>query len=361
MPSTAEVNIAATEASSYEYHGGSAPPPPTDRVVLPEQEEETLKEAVVQEHVRDVEIEEIQPVVERERIVTEVQQVVQPVLDVVNEAPVVEEAVLEQEEHKFKEKTTTENLERYEEQANAFKDEQSHVVVHETVYKEPVIHETVKHKIIKEVQPVIERVVTKTHVIQETQPIKETFVKAPIVHEQEIAAPITMDEFRSASRPRSPSPLKTPLKDVLDSHPLSTTTSSSPLTPPRTTRSRSTSKSPSRLTSRKSTSPGPMTRLKRKKLAEAAEDEDTTATTTIDVTQSATVEEVDSEGDVVIGEVSQPSVLHGRLEKVLGTVEAGLGELVGSDRLVEDGESRVAEGEAEIEAAQAAKRRRVEV
>lgn len=91
-------------------------------------------EAVVHETVAAVEREEIQPVVERERIQTEIQQVVQPVLDVVTEVPTVEKVQLEEEKHKYREKAKEDDLERYEAQAEAFQDE-----VHEST----VIHEKV--------------------------------------------------------------------------------------------------------------------------------------------------------------------------------------------------------------------------
>ena len=106
-----------------------------------------------------------------------------------------------------------------------------------------------------------------------------------------------------------------------------------------------------------------MTRLKRKRLAEAAEETDVLAdepSSSIILDDSA-IPEVDEDGDVRVDTPVEPSLLHGRLEKVLGTVEAGFGELVGSDKLVEDGERKISEGEREIEAAREGKRRRVEV
>ncbi|KAI8822265.1 uncharacterized protein EV422DRAFT_526247 [Fimicolochytrium jonesii] len=315
-------NITKTEidtqsGSAYEYHGGSAPPKATDKVLEPKVVEEEVKEAIVHENITAIEREEIQPIIERERLQTEIVQVVQPVLDVVTEAPTVEKVQLEEETHKYREKASEEDIRKYEEQAEAFSEERREEVVHEKVYKAPIIHEVVKTKVITEVQPVIERVINKTHVIEETQNIKETFVKAPIVHEQQIAAPISMSEFAAGS---------TPLKR---------------------TRGTSLSPSPSTTTTLTGTPPGPMTRLKRKKLAEAAEGPTSPSSHSHETTSL----------DITTPTPAEPSTVHGTLEKIVGVVEAGVGELLGSDRLVVEGEMRKAGGEEEI---REAKRRRVE-
>ncbi|KAI8996066.1 hypothetical protein BC832DRAFT_305806 [Gaertneriomyces semiglobifer] len=192
---------------TYDYHGGPPPPAADEKVVVTPSEEKDVKEAVIHETVAALEREEVQPVIERERIHTEIQQVVQPVLDVVNEAPVVESKELPEETHRYREKVKEDDVARYEAQAEAFCDETHQTqVVHEKVFKEPVIHEVVHTKIITEVQPVIERVVHKTHIVEETQPIKETFVKAPVVHEQEIAPPLTMEDFEKLQRNQKRSP-----------------------------------------------------------------------------------------------------------------------------------------------------------
>ncbi|TPX69417.1 hypothetical protein SpCBS45565_g02426 [Spizellomyces sp. 'palustris'] len=318
MPSQAKESSAEP---TYEYHGGAPPPKATDKIVQPAEEEAEVKDAVIHETVAEVEREEIQPVIERERIQTEVQQVVQPVLDVVTEAPTVEKVELQEEKHRYREKAKEADLERYQEQADAFKDEiHESAVIHEKVYKEPIIHETIKTKIITEVQPVIERVIHRTHVVEETKPIKETFIKAPVVHDQEIAPPISMEEFESLSK----SPERTPTK----------------------------------IKSRVSLSPSPhdgdrpMTRLKRKKMAEATEGE----------SGPAEVTELVDDGYVEVDQPSlKPSTIHGTVEKIVGAVEAGVGELIGNDGLVAKGQARKVEGELEIEAAQAAKKRKVDV
>ncbi|KAJ3018478.1 hypothetical protein HKX48_002854 [Thoreauomyces humboldtii] len=331
------------EGQSYEYHGGQAPPKATDKVVEPTLVEQDVKgrlgsahctarsvhqlmtihpDAVVHETIASVEREEIQPVVERVREQTEIQQVVQPILDVQTEAPTVEHVELAEEQHKYREKAKEEDIKRYETQADAFKDEvREEEVVHEKVYLEPIIKEVVKKKIITEIQPVIERVVHKTHVIEETQHVKETFVKAPVVHEQQIAAPMSIDEFQAAVKP------------IGTASTIATTTS------PSHTDTVSTLSSGGRETRG----------MKRKKLAEAADGN----------TDVAVVTGVDGSVDVSQPTIS-PSRIHGTFEKIVGVVESGVGELLGSDGLVAAGEARQAEGELEIGAAQAAKKRKVD-
>lgn len=64
-----------------------------------------------------------------------------------------------------------------------------------------------------------------------------------------------------------------------------------------------------------------MTRLKRKKLAEAADNESGVA----DIMTYA------DDGMVEVDEPAvQPSKIHGTLEKIVGAVEVGVGELIGS-------------------------------
>ncbi|KAJ3011734.1 hypothetical protein HKX48_006690 [Thoreauomyces humboldtii] len=311
------------EGQSYEYHGGEAPPKATDKVVEPTLVEQDVKDAVVHETIASVEREEIQPVVERVREQTEIQQIVQPILDVQTEAPTVEHVELAEEQHKYREKANEEDVNRYVTQAEAFQDEvREEEVVHEKVYLEPIIKAVVKKKIITEIQPVIERVVHKTHIIEETQHVKETFVKAPVVHEQQIAAPMSIDEFQAAVKP------------IETASTIATTTS------PSHTDTVSTLSSGGRETRG----------MKRKKLAEAADGN----------TDVTVVTGVDGSVDVSQPTIS-PSRIHGTFEKIVGVVEkSGVGELLGSDGLVAAGEARQAEGELEIGAAQAAKKRKVD-
>ncbi|TPX55987.1 hypothetical protein PhCBS80983_g04891 [Powellomyces hirtus] len=319
-PSTTNVTETVSDtSSSYDYHGGKAPPKATDVVVEPIQVTKEINEPVVHETINREEREEIQPVIERERIQTEIQQVVQPVLDVVTEAPVVEKVELEHESHKYREKAKEEDVKKYEQQAEAIKDETTVEEVHEKVYLEPIIHETVKKRVITEIQPVIERVVHQTHVVEETQHINETFVKAPVVHDTQVATPMSIDEFNKLS---------------------GGTASVVPTTIPATTTG--------------SASPGPMTRLKRKKLAEAADGPNASSVTS--ATDDGSVEvHYPSAHDVV-----EPSKIRGTLEKLVGVVESSVGELIGSDGLVAAGEARKAEGDLEIQAA-SAKKRKVDV
>ncbi|KAJ3157914.1 hypothetical protein HDU89_000293 [Geranomyces variabilis] len=312
-----------TETPSYEYHGGAAPPKATAKVAEKPKEITEVKDAVVHETVAAVEREEIQPVVDRTREETEIVQVVQPVLDVQTEAPTVEKVELEAETHKFREKAKAEDVEKYETQAAAFKDTvNEEEVVHEKVFLEPIIHETVKKTIITEVQPVIERVVHQTHVVEETQHVKETFVKAPVVHDQEVAPPMSVEQFeRLAGSPGSVK-VKSP-------------------------------RSPKAQAITSPTSPGPMTRLKRKKLSEAAEGP---------AAGNITSGNADGAVDVshpAVKNVEEPSTIHGTITKIAGVVEGVVGELVGSDSMVADAEAKKAEADLELQAAGAAKKRKV--
>ncbi|KAJ3151402.1 hypothetical protein HDU86_006102 [Geranomyces michiganensis] len=328
------------DAPTYDYHGGSAPPKASVKVAEKPKEVTEVKDAVVHETIAAVEREEIQPVVERTREETEIKQVVQPVLDVQNEAPTVEKVNLEGETHKFREKAKAADVEKYEAQAAAFKDTVNEEVVHEKVYLEPIIHETVKKTVITEVQPVIERVVHQTHIVEETKRIDETFVKAPVVHDQEVAAPMSVEEFErlaggsssaSGGSAQKVTPLRSPSK-------VSSTSTTSP------------------------TSPGPMTRLKRKKLSEAAEGPAALGSSSGIITSGNADDDgaVDVSHPAAAQAVDEPSKIRGTLTKLAGVVEGVVGELVGSDSMVADAEAKKAEASLELEAAAgAAKKRKV--
>ncbi|KAI9094439.1 hypothetical protein DFS34DRAFT_629460 [Phlyctochytrium arcticum] len=290
---------------TYGYHGGGAPPEATEKVVLvqPIKETQEIKDIVTHETVAAVKRVEIQPVIDRERVRTEIQRVVQPILDVVTETPTIESVVDDIEVHTYKEKTRLEDIQKYESESSAFKDEiREAEVVHEKVYKEPIIHETIKTKIITEIQPVIERVIHKTHIIQETQPIKETFIKAPVIHEQEVATPITLDQFE-AKMALNQSPIKPVAARALES---SDIISSSTTT----------------------------TTTTRKRTVNDFEAEDASIT-------SETVEDDDTVVYMLNKNKPESPSIRGRVEKMLGAVEIGVGELIGSDKLVAKGEQRM--------------------
>ncbi|KAJ3050421.1 hypothetical protein HK097_008617 [Rhizophlyctis rosea] len=156
----------------------------------------TQNSAIVQERIIQHQVEEVQPVIDREREETQVRVVVQPIHDLRHEThhheashpPVSRETI---------EDLNPEHVRRYLSLRNAH---QPGRTIEEPTRTQnvsaPIIHEVIKPHIIEEIQPVIHREIRQTHVIHRHQPIYERHVAAPKVLESTTLEPISLDEFQ---------------------------------------------------------------------------------------------------------------------------------------------------------------------
>jgi hypothetical protein len=143
------------------------------------------KGPVVREHIHQTELEEIQPVIHRERERTEVIQVAKPMVERDIRPTQIEEKILPAETRAPVVQGESEEFRRrYMERSQMYKSSTEYAPVErEVIEKAPIIKEHITKKIIEEVQPVIYREVTAPHVIKEVRPIYEKIVEGPVLIE----------------------------------------------------------------------------------------------------------------------------------------------------------------------------------
>jgi hypothetical protein len=127
---------------------------------------------VVHERIRREEVEEIQPVIHREREKTEVHKITQPIFTNSTTGIITEERSLPAQYSEFRTPSmpvpmaalpsSTESL-----AAQKFR-----------IEKAPVVYETQKTKVVEEIQPVVYKEVVQPHITRWTQPIYEHIVEA---------------------------------------------------------------------------------------------------------------------------------------------------------------------------------------
>jgi len=143
--------------------------------------ERVEKAAVVHEVLKTEEVVQIQPVIEREREKLDVYEVVQPMREREVIATEVRQAVLPAQTRA----TVVEDNSAFLAQRSAPTDFSTREVAQtltQTVQNAPIIHETIVHRVIEEVQPVIYKEIDRPILVKETQPIYEKIVEAPHAH-----------------------------------------------------------------------------------------------------------------------------------------------------------------------------------
>ncbi|KAG6039420.1 hypothetical protein E4U41_002662 [Claviceps citrina] len=158
--------------------------------------DQSSREAVVDEHVRPKQHEEVTTAVDREVHQDHHQTIVQPIKDrevlpekhtqnvLPTEHKTVEhghqenvEAALKRDEARFKNTTTAHETER-------------------TTSAAPVVaSERIHHHVHHHIQPVIQKETVQPEVVHTTVPVHETHHNAPIHHETTTLPPTTMDEY----------------------------------------------------------------------------------------------------------------------------------------------------------------------
>jgi hypothetical protein len=149
---------------------------------------ETLKRLpIFEETIKPKEITQIQPVITREREVTEVHEVLQPIKEREILPAVIEEKQLpgvEREEVR----ESIEGFEReYEELSKELKSTvEVENVQRERLVMEPIVQEIIHKRIVEEIQPVIHKETIVPHLIKEILPIHQRIIEAPKLFREEL-------------------------------------------------------------------------------------------------------------------------------------------------------------------------------
>jgi len=139
------------------------------------------KPAVVHEVYKTEEVVQIQPVINREREQLDVYEVVQPMREREVVATEVRSVALPAQTRA----TIVEDNSVFLAQRSApadFSTREVAATMSQTVTNAPIVHETIIHKVIEEVQPVIYKEVDRPVLVKETLPIYEKIVEAPHAH-----------------------------------------------------------------------------------------------------------------------------------------------------------------------------------
>jgi hypothetical protein len=149
---------------------------------------ETLtKPPIFEEVIKPKEITEVQPLITRERDVTEVHEVIQPIQAREVLPPVVEEKELPMLEKETLRESEEEFQREYELTTESFKNSvEVENVQRERILKKPIIQEIVHKKVIEEIQPVIHKETLVPHIVREVLPIHEKIVEAPKLYREEL-------------------------------------------------------------------------------------------------------------------------------------------------------------------------------
>jgi len=143
--------------------------------------EKIEKPAVVHEVYKTEEVVQIQPVIEREREQLDVYEVVQPMREREVIATEVREAVLPSQTRAVVVEDNSAFL-AARSVPGEFSTREVVATRSQVVENAPIVHETIVHKVIEEVQPVIYKEVDRPILIKETLPIYEKIVEAPHAH-----------------------------------------------------------------------------------------------------------------------------------------------------------------------------------
>jgi len=143
--------------------------------------EKIEKPAVVHEVYKTEEVVQIQPIIEREREQLDVYEVVQPMREREVIATEVREAVLPAQTRAVVVEDNSAFL-TARSVPGEFSTREVVATRSQVVENAPIVHETIVHKVIEEVQPVIYKEIDRPVLIKETLPIYEKIVEAPRAH-----------------------------------------------------------------------------------------------------------------------------------------------------------------------------------
>jgi len=168
-----------------------------EAILTPNTKEVVLKEEVVQQSIKPIETTEIQPVIQLERELTEVHEVIQPVKETEILPTKIEEKRLKTIEKEEIRQSDEEFKKQYSEVTEGLKSTTNvEQIQREELIKAPIVKETVHKKVIEEVQPVIHKETLVPKVIKEVQPIHEKVVEAPILVTEDFENKPNLEELK---------------------------------------------------------------------------------------------------------------------------------------------------------------------
>jgi len=139
------------------------------------------------EKIRKEEVEEIQPVIHRERERTEVHQVTQPIYESETRALSIHEQMLPAEtKETVRESLSADFMEQY--KVNDQSTSEFTGTERVKIEKPAIIVESEKRRIVEEVQPIIYKEIVEPHVFKTTLPIYEKIVEAPTIVKEVLPA-----------------------------------------------------------------------------------------------------------------------------------------------------------------------------
>jgi len=141
------------------------------------------RDPVIQEVVHPVELEEVQPVIHRDRIQTEVHQIIQPIyVEETREPEVIEREAVP--EHRATEYEDTGEYKKEFESGLAQPSTEYTKVKRVKIVKPPIVEEVIKKNVTEVIQPVIHKEIIQPVIIHERQPIYEEVKEAPVVSQE---------------------------------------------------------------------------------------------------------------------------------------------------------------------------------
>jgi hypothetical protein len=153
---------------------------------------------VVQEKILPGVREEIQPVIHRERLQTEIHEVTKPLYETNVKPTVYQERMLPAETKPEVRMGSERELPREIPQPSVIQAP----VKTQTIVKPPIVEETIRKKIIEEIQPVIHRETVAPTLVRETKPIYEKVIEAPVFMREEREMERNMENMSLREAPR---------------------------------------------------------------------------------------------------------------------------------------------------------------
>jgi len=149
--------------------------------------ETVTRNPILEEIIVPKEITEVQPVITREREITEVHEVLQPLVEKEILPMVVEEKELPQLDRGEIRESPESFTREYEELSGELRSTvEVGEVQREKVVKAPIVQEIIHKRIVEEIQPIIHKETIVPHIIRETLPIHEKIIEAPKLYREEL-------------------------------------------------------------------------------------------------------------------------------------------------------------------------------
>jgi len=145
------------------------------------------KPPIVQQILHPMRVEEVQPIIQRQRERTQIKQVIAPIIQREERAPLISSRQLPGETRPVVYNSPSQEFNTSYQQGLPAPTNTSTVVQIQRVLKQPIIQESVKQNIIEEIYPVVHRDIYQPEIIKETLPVFERVVEPPTLLREERA------------------------------------------------------------------------------------------------------------------------------------------------------------------------------